>query len=63
MKKRLILLSACFAAAFYAAVTQPGIYAENYGVERLQAPEVAELAMAIAMLSPTFGYLLVKRRN
>jgi hypothetical protein len=59
MKKRLILLAVCFMAAFSAALTQP----ESSGNGALQAPEVAEVAMAIAMLSPAFGYLLVKRRR
>jgi|WetSurMetagenome_2_1015567.scaffolds.fasta_scaffold71811_2 hypothetical protein len=61
MKKRLILLGMCSLAAFSAALTQSGIYSENSGAGILQAPEATEIVMAIAMLSPAFGYLLVKR--
>ena len=63
MKKYIIAFSMCCLAALSWAVTRSALYLESSGGGILQAPEAAELVIGIAMLSPAFGYLLVKRKK
>jgi hypothetical protein len=56
MKKYLPLLFAVMLIAWTA-------YAQDAAGQVINAPEIAGLLTAVAMVSPAFGYLLVKRRK
>jgi len=56
MNRYLALLSAVMLAVWAA-------YAQDVPGPAISAPEVAGLMMAVAVASPAFGYLLVKKRK